>query len=75
MVAPRSDPSRSAAPPSAFGRLAGKVGGHSLVYALAAGTAILGGLAGLAVFTRYLGPRRTASSQSYSPPRASSPSC
>ena len=56
MVAPRSDPSRSAASPSAFGRLAGKVGGHSLVYALASATAILGGLAGLAVFTRYLVP-------------------
>ena len=56
MAVPPFEPPRSAASPSAFGRLAGRVGGHSLVYVLAAFTAMVAGLASVAILTRFLEP-------------------
>jgi len=56
MAAPPYEPPRSAASPSAFGRFASRVGGHSLVYILAAFTAVFAGLASVVVLTRFLQP-------------------
>ena len=50
-ASPSQDLSRSG-----FGRLATRVGRHSMVYALAAATSIASGLLSIAVLTRYLTP-------------------
>jgi O-antigen/teichoic acid export membrane protein len=41
---------------TALSRLAGRVGGHTAIYTLAAGVSALSGVFSLALFTRYLGP-------------------
>src|SRR4051794_29769914 len=47
----------SAQPPGrAFHRLASRIGGHTLIYALSAGSTVVAGLVSVVAFTRYLEP-------------------